>query len=182
MGCFPHFAPFGSIRRAIRAAGRTLVVGGYRLLVAIGIASLVASTAGCYSYPARPVADVVPLAVVSVEITDSGRVALADQIGSEVKRINGQVVQHSDSAFRVMVSEVGFLNGLTNKWEGQEVILRPRDVKSLSQRTYSSQRTVLAAIAIAGLVALAIITKGFGVLSSGDPNPDKPGGEPPPTT
>jgi len=86
----------------------------------------------------------------------------------------------SGSAGKMMVTEVSFLNGTSNKWQGQEVTIRPLDVKALSQRIYSRQRTVLASIAIGGLIALTIATKGFSNLFSGDSGSDGKGGGPPP--
>ncbi len=79
-----------------------------------------------------------------------------------------------------MVTEVSFLNGTSNKWQGQEVTIRPLDVKTLSQRIYSRQRTVLAMIAIGGLIGLTVATKGFTNIFSGDPSTDGKGGGPPP--
>ncbi len=173
---------FGSctVRRAIRAVGRTAVVAAYRSLAAVGIASLLVTSTGCYTYPARAASEVNPPALVSVDVTDAGRVGLSDQMGTEVKRIEGQVVQRSDSALRLMVTEVRFLNGTSNKWQGQEVTIRPMDVKALSQRTYSRQRTMLATIALGGLIALTVATKGFTNLFSGEPSTDGKGGGPPP--
>jgi hypothetical protein len=173
---------FGSfaVHRAIRAVGRTTAVVAYRFLAAVGIASVMVTSAGCYTYPARATSDVNPPALVSVDVSDVGRVGLSDQMGTEVKRIEGQVVQRSDSALRLMVTEVSFLNGTANKWQGQEVTIRPIDVKALSQRTYSRQRTVLATLALGGLIALTIVTKGFTSLFSGDPSTDGKGGGPPP--
>lgn len=155
-------------------------MSAYRFLAALGIASVLVSSTGCYTYPARTASDVNPPALVTVDITDAGRVELSDQMGTEVKRIEGQVVQRSDSAIRLMVTEVSFLNGTSNKWQGQEVTIRPLDVKTLSQRTYSRQRTVLAMIAIGGLIGLTVATKGFTNIFSGDPSTDGKGGGPPP--
>jgi hypothetical protein len=167
------------VHRAPRAVGQAAVVAAYRLLAAVGIASMLVST-GCYTYPARTTSEVNPPALVAVDVTDAGRVELSDQMGTEVKRIEGQVVQRSDSALRLMVTEVSFLNGTSNKWQGQEVTIRPLDVKTLSQRTYSKQRTLLATLALGGLIALTVATKGFSNLFSGDPSTDGKGGGPPP--
>lgn len=169
-----------SVRSACRAAGRTLLVGSYRSLAASGIAAFAVSMSGCYTYPARSLFEVSPMAVVSAQISDVGRVALAEPVGSGVARIDGQVVQNGDTAIRLMVTEVRFLNGLSNKWQGQEVTLRPQDVNSVSQRTYSRQRTVTAVI-IGALIAVAIFTAGFTGLFSGDSSRDKPV-EPPPVS
>ncbi len=141
---------------------------------------MLASSTGCYTYPARAASEVNPPALVTVDVSDAGRVGLSDQMGTEVKRIEGQVVQRSDSALRLMVTEVRFLNGTSNKWQGQVVTIRPIDVKALSQRTYSRQRTVIAALVLSGLIALTVATKGFTTLFGGDPSKDPNGGGPPP--
>jgi hypothetical protein len=156
------------------------MMSAYRFVAALGIASVLASSTGCYTYPARAASEVNPPALVTVDVTDAGRLGLAEQMGSEVKRIEGEVVQRSDSALRLMVTEVSFLNGTSNKWQGQEVTIRPLDVKAISQRTYSQQRTMLAVIVLGGLIGLTVVTKGFTNLFSGDPSTDGKGGGPPP--
>jgi hypothetical protein len=158
-------------------AGRALLLGACRFVAACGIASLAAMTA-CYTYPSRPLTEVSPSAVVSAKINDVGRVALAEPVGSGIDRISGQVVQQEDTAVRLMVSEVHFLNGLSNKWSGQEVTLRPQYVTTVSQRTYSRQRT-MAAVIIGALLAVTALTASFTGLFSGNSGQDKPG-EPPP--
>ena len=160
-------------------AGRALFLGAWRFVAACGIASLVAMRAG-YSYPSRPLAQVTPAAVVSATINDVGRVALSEPVGSGIDRISGQVVQQEDTAVRLMVSEVHFLNGLSNKWSGQEVTLRPQYVTSVSQRTYSKQRT-MAAVIIGALLAATAFAASFTGLFSGNSGQDKPG-EPPPVS
>jgi hypothetical protein len=125
-------------------------------------------------------AEAAPKDRVAADISDVGRVALGGQMGTEVARIEGEVVQRSDSAVQVMVSEVRYLNGTSNKWEGQEVTLHPQDIKTLSQRTYSKQQSVLAAIVVGGLIALAIAAAAFTGLFGGNQGQDKPGGGPDP--
>jgi hypothetical protein len=156
------------------------MVGTYRLIAALGITAFMVSMTGCYTYPVRPLADVSPSAIVSAEVTDVGRVDLAGAIGSGVARVEGKVVEVSDSVIRLSVTEVTFLSGLSNKWQGQDVTLRPQDVKLVSQRTYSKQRTALAVV-LGVAAAVTVLLAGFKGLFSGDANRDKPV-EPPPVT
>ncbi|MFL5488656.1 MAG: hypothetical protein ACJ8AJ_09255 [Gemmatimonadaceae bacterium] len=160
-------------------AGRALLLWTSRCLGASGIAALVFLTA-CYTYPSRSLAEVPPSAVVSAKLNDVGRVALSEPVGSGIDRISGQVVQQEDTAIRLMVSEVHFLNGLTNKWSGQEVTLRPQYVSVVSQRTYSRQRTMTAVI-FGAVLAAAAFAVGLSGIFSGNSGQDKPG-EPPPTS
>lgn len=145
------------------------------MLSAIGIVCTIGSMTGCYTYVPRPISEATPNAQVSAEITDVGRVALGQQVGSEVARIDGEIVQKTDSALLLNVSEVRYLNGTANQWQGQEITLRSQDVKSLTQRTYSRQRSMLAAVALGGLAALAILTAALTGVFSGGQGPDKPG-------
>ena len=169
-----------SFRAACRAGVGSLVIGTYRLVAAFGIATFMMSMTGCYSYPPRPLSDVSRSAAVSAEITDVGRVALAEPIGSGVARVDGRVLEVSDSTVRLAVTEVTFLSGLSNKWQGQDVTLRLQDVKSISQRTYSKQRTAVAII-LGAVLAGAILVAGFTGLFSGDGGRDKTV-DPPPVT
>ena len=182
MGNFQRLGPAGSARHAIRVAGRTIARASVSSLAAIGIVCVSVSLTGCYTYVQRPIAEAAPNTRVAAEISDAGRIALGDQMGSEVARIEGDVVQKSDSTVHVMVSEVRYLNGTANKWEGQEVTLRPQDIKTFSQRTYSKQQSVIMAIVIGGAIALAIAAAAFTGLIGGDPGTDKPGPGPGPET
>ncbi len=123
-------------------------------------------------------AEINPPAVVSARISDAGRVALSEPVGSGVDRIDGEMVQRADSAIRLMVTQVRFLNGIASKWQGQELTLRPLDVSSVSQRTFSRPRTVVALI-IGVLGAAALTVVGFNGLFSGDGNRDDPPDPPP---
>jgi hypothetical protein len=137
---------------------------------------VIGSMTGCYTYLPRPVSEAAPKAQISAEITDVGRVALGERVGPEVASMDGEVVQKTDSAILLNVSEVRYLNGTSNQWQGQEVTLRPQDVKSLSQRTYSKQRSMLAVVAIGGLAVLAVVTAAITGAFSGGSGTDKPGG------
>ena len=182
MGSFQRFGPAGSARHAIRVASRTIARVSFSSLAAIGIVCVSVSLTGCYTYVKRPVTEAAPNTIVAAEISDAGRVALGGQMGSEVERIEGELVQRSDTAVQVMVTEVRYLNGTSNKWEGQEVTLRPQDIKTFSQRTYSKQQSVLMAIVLGGAIALAIAAAAFTGLLGGDPGQDKPGPGPGPET
>jgi hypothetical protein len=129
---------------------------------------------GCYAYQPRPLGQVAPGAEVSARITDFGRIALTTQLASEVALVDGSVVEQSDSSIRLNVSRVQFLSGLESPWSGQFVTLRPQDFNSLTQRTYSRSRTMLAVIAGIGAVALLIATAVITGVFNGNGGQDKP--------
>ena len=168
-----------AVRRALSATGSALGVNLYRTIASLGIASTVLWTSGCYSYAVRPVSEVSQNATVTVDINDMGSVALGDRVGPEVMRLEGKVVQRSDTTVRLLVSHVTYLNGNTEEWQGQEVGLRVQDVKLVTQRTFSRSRTALLIGAIAVGFVATILSLNFLGITSGDPNRDK-GTEPPP--
>lgn len=170
-----------AVRRALRAAGREAGICAFRCVTAVGIVAVSVSLSGCYSYIPVQISDARANHVVAAEISDIGRVALAQQAGAEVARVEGQLTENSDSALRITVAEVRYLNGIANKWQGQDVVLRPQDVKVISERTLSRGRTAAAVAFMGGLVLAAIFNKNFIGIFSGDPNRDKPP-EPPPVS
>jgi hypothetical protein len=117
--------------------------------------------------------------VIRADINDAGRVALAPRVGQEVQRLDGKIVEKSDTAVELLVSQVTYLNGNVEAWQGQQVTLRPQDVKLVTQRSFSRGRTALFLAALAGGVVAAIAGLKILGITNGDPNRDK-GGEPPP--
>lgn len=168
-----------AVRRALRAAGGEAGIFAFRCVAAVGIIAVSAALSGCYSYIPVPIADARPNRVVAADISDVGRVALARQAGAEVARVEGELAEHSDTALRVTVAEVQYLNGIVNRWQGQDVVLRPQDVKLLSERTLSRGRTAAAALLGGAVLAAVIFNKNFRGIFSGDPNRDKPPDPPP---
>lgn len=170
-----------SIRRPIAATGRIFraaVCGG---LGSLGIAATLFSVTGCYTYLPRSFSEVPASSTVAAEISDVGRVALGSRVGPEVASLEGTVAQRTDTAVALTVSNIRFLNGLSDHWQGQEVSLRAQDVRRFTQRTFSRSRTTMMIGALAaGLVATIVGLNILGI-TSGDSNRDKPG-DPPPET
>jgi hypothetical protein len=166
-------AKAGVVRRVLRAAGYALVVNACRATAAAGIATTIVWTSGCYSYlPSNP-SEVNPNSHVTATITDVGRVALGQRVGEEVAAIEGTVTQRQDTSFQLMVTQVRFLNGLSNQWQGQEITLRQQDVRSLTTKTFSKRRTIVFALAAAAGAVLTILSLNFLGIISGDPGIDK---------
>lgn len=161
------------VRRATRAAGRVLGLTLVRTLAATGISATVFFTSGCYSFLPQNVSEVRPNTIVAVDISDVGRVALADRVGQEVAVLEGKV-QARDTAIHMLVSKVRYLNGLENEWQGQVVSLRPEDLKKVTLRTFSKRRTALMIGAAAAGLVISILTLDFLGITSGDPTRDKP--------
>ena len=164
-----------SVRHCVFAAGGYVARQSARTVAAAGVVTTAFALTGCYSFIGKPVDDVPPKAIVSAEITDLGRVNLGARVGPEASQIEGTVLQKSDSGVTLLVSRVQYLNGLSNDWQGQSVLLTSQDIKSMSQKTFSRSRTVLTGGL--GLLAVAVMaTTGFLGFLSGNPTNDKGGG------
>jgi hypothetical protein len=115
---------------------------------------LVPQLTGCYTYvpldsSARPVGT-----HVSVGITDRGRVALAPQVGPEVRRLNGRVLQNTDSALVLSVASVRYLEAAASeRWTGERVQVSRDFLSEVAERRLSPGRTALAG----GLFAAAVV-------------------------
>lgn len=139
----------------------------------VALIVIIPQLAGCYTYV--PVSTSPIGSTVSVEVTDRGRVALAESVGPGVRRFNGQVMASSDTAMQVSVSTVQFLDvGAPVKWAGEPVAISRDYVVVLREKRLSRSRSFLAAglFTAAGVAMSMIAIRGFG----GDDPSGKPGG------
>jgi len=139
--------------------------------------------AGCYTYapPAANRPD--PGRTFAFEITDVGRAALAAGVGSATDRVEGTLVNVTDTAYSVSVTRVIDLRGRVYPWGGETVSLRHEYVASLRERRLSAARTGIAAGIVTSSVVALVATRGFGVAGgaggddsgTGEPNPPSTG-------
>lgn len=135
------------VRPALGRAGRVLAVAPF----------VAATLTGCYTY--APVTGAAPTvgASVAAEITDQGRVALADSLGPSPSRVEGRLVSASDSAITLAVTGVRSLRGDRAAWTGERITLPRTSFSRVTQRQLSVARSAAAgAIAVGGIVALAL--------------------------
>lgn len=130
---------------------------------------------GCYSYV--PVASAPTSGVVSLLLTDTGRVALGRTLGPTVEKIEGAVESSSDSAYVLRMQSVTFFNGQRSGWMGERVVVGKQFVTNPSKRQFSSSRTTLAVVG--GVAAVIAFIASRGVLGGGTPDTDPGGGGPP---
>jgi hypothetical protein len=135
--------------------------------------------AGCYTLQplvgSRP--EPAPGTRLVIELTDAGRVAMANQMGPDVARFESRLVRQTDSAYVLSVSLVVGAWGAQTRWNGEQVTLRTDDVRTIGERRFSAGRTALAvAGATAGAMAFVLTRSLLGGGNSTDPN-DRP---PPP--
>ena len=132
-------------------------------------------TSGCYIYAPAP-ANPAPGTRVLLELNDRGRVGLGNSIGPNGGIVEGMVQSNTDSVYSLRVDRVEYLNGQSNRWNGEPLVMPKEFVGNARERMFSASRTWLAAGAVT-LAAVAFISTrqllGFGS------EPKGPGSPPP---
>lgn len=132
---------------------------------------------GCYNLVPLMSLQPAPGTRVSVLLNDEGRTNTAQQIGPYTERIDGKLVQASESNYVVAVTDVVDIRGAHSKWTGETVPLPRRYVTMTYERRFSTPKTlVLLGVVTAGFVALVTSFNLFGFGGSGG------GGTPPDST
>lgn len=135
-----------------------------------GAALFVAQTTACYSYVPSYGKAPSPGEQVALVITDQGRVALGDRMGSGVTRVAGRVIGMEGDDYVVAVTEVRQVNNQVSHWTGERVNIRKDYIAGVESRQFSRGRT---AVAIAAVVAgLALLTLAASLAGFGFVGPD----------
>lgn len=131
--------------------------------------------AACYVQ--RPLSTPVPQAEsrLVVQITDTGRVALAQKIGPGASAIEGVVVSADESAWDMHVLRVDYRVGPSQPWNGERVTFPRYALTNASERTFSKKKSWIMALAITGTALLAAQVFGaLGIGGSGNGDPPPP--------
>jgi hypothetical protein len=100
-----------------------------------------------------------------VELTDAARVAVADQLGPEVREVTGHVIRRDGDDVTMSVSEVVYLKGDNHRMMGEQVHFNRQQLSSVNERTLSMTKSVLLAAAIA--VAVGVFVGSRSLLGAG---------------
>jgi hypothetical protein len=142
--------------------------------VASAMACLQLATA-CYTYvPAYTAETPVQGDRLSFDISDAGRVQIAEKFGPGVVNIEGRVAEVAGDELAVDVYAVTNLTGGRGRWSGERVRIPRSAVARTHARKFSRART---ALAIGGTVVglgLFIITRTL--IGGGSDASDNPGG------
>jgi hypothetical protein len=147
-----------------------------RLLLALPALSTITLQAGCYRYV--PMAGVTPVAGerYTFDITDAGRVGLADRLGPGVLKVEGTLVRRTEEGYVVSVAGIDLLSGSSSHWSGEQVPLNAGYIGSVERRQFSRGRTAAALSAAAIAIGAFIISRGLG--GTGAPPVGGTGGPP----
>jgi len=147
-------------------------------MIAAGLAA--ALLAGCYTYRPLPSVDALqppPRSRVGVRLTSDGAVALANQIGPDVLRLEGEVVASDSASLTLAVSRTEATRGRGVDWKGERLTLPREDIANVQERKLSVPATgLLGGLVAGGLVAAYAILGGSGSASATGPGAGPGGG------
>jgi hypothetical protein len=155
---------------SLPVARRSRIAGAALLVFLSGF------TSGCYTLAPLETAPV-PGNTLVMDLNDRGREALGPSIGSAATQVEGVLKSKTDSAYVLAVTQVGYLNGQSNRWTNEPLTIRSDLVRELRQRSFSRSRTTLMAGIGIGAVAALIAT--LSLIGSGNEStngPPDPGG------
>lgn len=120
---------------------------------------------GCYvTVPlANPHPD--PGTKLRVQLTDAGTDQLARYLGPGVITVDGRLVQNSDSALALSVTQVSMRSGQDQFWKGETVNLPRTAISTVQERKLSRVRSLIIA---GGVIAIAATLKVSGAISGGN--------------
>ena len=129
------------------------------------------SAMGCYTL--APVAGQ-PLpngTVIALGLNDAGRLAVGEQMGSEIAEIEGRLIQKDAIAYVLSVQQVRTLRGATQVWAGERVSVNNAYVTGVSTRAFSRTKTAIVSAAAIGVIALSIKAGLFGNVAGEENRP-----------
>lgn len=134
---------------------------------------------GCYSYSQSASDRPAPGALVEITLNDLGRLRMANNIGPEVRSVEGTVASVADSQFVLRVRRVTGIDGSINAWAMEPATFDFSYVRGFNEKRFSSGRTVVLAGSMTVSIVAFIATRSLAGLFGGDrggPTGDPPGG------
>lgn len=133
----------------------------------IATLTAVSTVEGCYAYvPRQTTGPVANGRTYRAELTDSGVVAMASQLGPGVYLLDGRAIAADERSITLAASTLTSRRTNTEQfWNGEAVVLPRSSLAALRERALSRGRTAgLVALSAGALAALfaAFSTQGFG--------------------
>lgn len=140
--------------------------------------ALAVVSSGCYQYVPLTAPEAVVGSQVRVELSDRGVVGVEPALGKSVTAVEGTVRGAAADSLTISLANVQRRGSGTQTWAGETIVLKPEEIRTVSERRFSQKRTTVVAtsaitLAAAGIIAIA--------KASGDASGD-PGSKPPPVT
>jgi len=140
--------------------------------------ALAGVSSGCFQYvPLTPQAAAVG-SQVRIELSDQGVVSVQPALGNSVTAVEGTVRDAAADRLTIALVDVERRGSGMQTWAGETLVLKPEDIRVVSERRLSQKRTTVVATSAIALAAAGIIAI---AKASGDASGD-PGNKPPPVT
>lgn len=134
----------------------------------------VLTAAGCYTYVPLETTDLPVGETLAFQITDRGRVGMAESFGAGLVRVEGRLTSFDARNYVLDVFRVTQLEGGRSTWSGERVRVDKEFVGQVQRRQLSRTRTyALAGVIAAGVAVLLASTDLIGAFS-GDVDEDLP--------
>src|SRR5688500_15526879 len=143
-----------------------------RTVAALALGVITSVQPACYAYVPLQGAQATPGEHVGLLVSDEGRIALRDQMGQGVDRIEGILLEKNGGDYLMRVSSVKTIRGQTAHWTGEQVRIPLTTVARVEGRKISRRKTLLM---VAGVVAGAAILFATGTLGGFGFDSDRPG-------
>ncbi|HEV8265810.1 MAG TPA: hypothetical protein VGQ06_12755 [Gemmatimonadales bacterium] len=145
------------------------------IVAASGAVALLPFVAACYTYVPLLTPAPAPGTKVSLVLSDQGRYEAAPQVGPYAVRVEGAVVQSTESDYILQVTDVVDIRGARNKWAGETVPLRRSYVVTGYERRFSRGRTAFLVAGLASAFLAAVVGYDLlGFATSNEPGPGEP--------
>jgi hypothetical protein len=140
-------------------------------------AGLLAVQTACHNY--LPLQESVPERgeIIGVVLNDQGRALVGERLGESVDRVDGVMVEQTESAITLNVTKTRSLRGSHAVWSGEAVTIPKVGIRGYQERQYSRGKTAMLVVGlILGIAAVgSLITLAAGGFGRGDdpgPGPD----------
>ena len=148
-----------------------------RMLHGLALGAVATVNGACFTYVARADASSPnPGQRVALQVSDQGRVDLAERLGPGVDRVEGTLVSLDSDQYVMSITKVQNVRRQSNYWAGERVPIRRANVARLEERKFSLGRTSLLVGSTAAAVAVLVASNALQTIGIIGDN-GGPGGE-----
>jgi hypothetical protein len=120
--------------------------------------ALLCLSTGCYSYTNVETAAPTAPAVVRVELTDEGTVAMTPALGASITTVEGPVLQNSTGVLQLDVRLLRRRGeSLMKEWPSDPISIPSKNIRNISVRALDRRKTTIAVVGGTTATALAFI-------------------------
>jgi hypothetical protein len=153
--------------QVVGAVGRVVRPTALSRFRPFGTVLLMLAAAGCFTYNDLPQTAASPGRDVRVDLNPTGRTALANQLGPEVRSVTGRLDSADSLGLTVAIAKTTMMDGDENGWHGEHVVIPYSDVAQTGERTLSKGKTVALVALLSGAMSGLALLVGRATASAG---------------